>query len=78
MIANETKYTMTFAAEDHDNIGKYAARNVVPVAHKHSKQLNLGESSVCHFRNKYLDEVAKHAKARDLTEVSTLKVVKHG
>ena len=64
------KYTMTFTAEDRTKIGKYAAHNGVAATRKHFKQLNLGESTVRHFRKKYLDELSKHAKAGGSTEVS--------
>ena len=67
---------MLFTAEDRAKIGKYAAHNGVAAARKHFKQLNLGESTVRHFRKKYPDEVPKRAKAGDSTDVSTLEVAK--
>ena len=72
------KYTMTFTAEDCAKIGKYTAHNGVAAACKNFKQSNIGESTVRHFTKKYLDEVSKHAKAGDSTDVSTLEVTKRG
>ena len=58
VIANEGKsIQMTFTAEDCAKNGRYAACNVVAEACKHFKKLNIDESTVRHFRNKYLDKV---------------------
>ena len=50
---------MSFTAEDHAKLGKYAAENGVAMAQKHFKQLNLIESTVRYFREKYLTKAAK-------------------
>jgi hypothetical protein len=72
------KYMTTFNAEDRAKVGKYAAENGVAKAQRHFKQLDLSESTVCYFRKKYLNELSKHSKAEDSSEVTQLDVAKCG
>ena len=57
--SRKQKYMTSFTAEDHAKLGKYAAENGVAMAQKHFKQLNLIESTVRYFREKYLTKAAK-------------------
>ena len=74
------KYTLTYMYTDKDcaEVGKYAAENSVARAQKHFPDLDLGESMVRYFRNKYLVEVVQRTKNGDTTKVTKLPCGQRG
>ena len=76
--SRKREYTSTFTNEDSAKVGKYAAENRVLRAQKQFLNLDLGESTVRHFRKKYLAEVAERAKNGDTTKVTKLPCGQHG
>ena len=72
------KYTKIFTAKDHAKVEKYATEYGNTKAQRHFRELNLSEDIVCLFKNRYLNELAQHAKAGDSTEMMQLNITKCG
>ena len=73
------KYS-SFTDEDRATVGKFAAENGNTAAIKHFKvNHNVGESTVCNFNIKYIDQLEKHRKRGNASlPVTSIGTKKHG
>ena len=77
--SKKRKYTTTFAEEDRATIGKFAAQHGNARAVNHFKgKFDLSESTVRYFKQRYLQELGKRARAGDTSDVTTLPTAKRG
>ena len=77
--SKKRKYTTTFAEEDRATIGKFAEQHGNARAVNHFKgKFDLSESTVRYFKQRYLQELGKRARAGDTSDVTTLPTAKRG
>ena len=66
--ARKRKYDTSFTPEDRAAIGKYAAENGNAAAVKKFKTVHsIGESTVCLFKKKYLEEMKRRSPEDEVT-----------